>query len=176
MDTTHSERRSVVNKRQSDLRLNFTLLSNVRCRPFELWVLFLVFLIFSLQGWFRNSFNFLSCGTDRNRNSFNYRGIKIFVSQSFTCCHFRVDAIIVPIYLPNLEESKGNLSMRKAFLPAFSAPLPLTDSLSLRPFLPLFPENTPVFSLRLAPPIFSCHLSVGRLVTVSPVPPASAWL
>lgn len=132
--------------------------------PFELWILFLVFLIFYLQGCFRDSLDFLSCGADRNRNYLNYMGIKIFVSQSFTFCHFRINVIIVPIYLPNLEKSKGSLSMGRAF------PVPLW----LLPWACLLFHlcfwRTPCTLPPSAPPIFTCHLCVGRLVTASPVP------
>lgn len=79
---------------------------------------------FYSQGCLRDSLGSLSYGADRNRySSLNHMGVKILVSQSFTFCHFRINVIVVPIYLPNLEKSKGILSMGKPFVLAFPAPL-----------------------------------------------------
>lgn len=81
---------------------------------------------FYSQGCLRDRLGFLSYGADRNRHSsLNHMGIKILVSQSFTFCHFRINVIIVLIYLPNLEKSRGILSMGKASLLAFPVPLRL---------------------------------------------------
>lgn len=56
MDATHSERMPAVNKLQSDLPLNFTLLSDVQRRPSASWASVPVFLVVSLHGWFGSSF------------------------------------------------------------------------------------------------------------------------
>lgn len=109
--------------------LNGTLLSNAKM--ISLWVVGIVpdFSDFLLT----RKPQFLSCGADRNRNYLNYMGTKIFVSHCFTFCHFRINVVIVPIYiyLPNLEKSKGNLSKRKAFLLAYPIPLWLLPGVCL---------------------------------------------
>lgn len=148
--------------------LNGMLLSNAKM--ISLWVVEIVpdfsdFLLIRKP-------QFLSCGADRNRNYLNHTGTKIFVSHRFTFCHFRINVVIVPIYiyLPNLEKSKGNLSKRKAFL----LTLPhssLAASWSLPSFSPLFSENMPVYAVSPScPSVFTCLLWVGKLVTASPIP------
>lgn len=106
--------------------LNVMLLSN-NVKMIFLWIVGIIpgLSDFYSQGCFRDSFSFLLYGADRNRHFSFYMSIKIFVNQSVTFCHFRINVIIVPIYLPNLEKSEGNLSMGKAFLLAFPVPLRL---------------------------------------------------
>lgn len=169
MDTIHSVWTSAVNK-QYVWSVGWTAccFQMLKWYPFELWEFFLVFLIFHLQG----SLNFLSCGADRNRNSLNYMGTKIFVSHRFTFCHSRINVGIVPIYiyLPNLEKSKGSLSKRKAFLLAYPVPLWLLPGACLLSHLCFRRICLSTLSLHLAPPVFTCHLCVGKLVTASPIP------
>lgn len=130
--------------------LNVKLLSNMEM--ISLWFVGIVpgLSDFYSQGCLRDSLSFLSCGADRNRySSLNHMGVKILVSQSFTFCHFRINVIVVPIYLPNLEKSKGILSMGKPFVLAFPVPLwllPWTRLLFHLCFL-----KTPLLSYSIVP-------------------------
>lgn len=167
MDTIHSEWTPAVNKQCVwSVGWMARCFQMLKWYPFESWELFLFFLIFYLQG----SLDFLSCGADGNRNASNYTGIKISVSHRFTLRHCRINVVIVPIYidLPNLEKLKGNLSDGKAFLLAHPVPL---CCLSCLLFHLCFQRIClPTLSLHLAPPIFTCHLCVGKLGTASPIP------
>lgn len=99
--------------------LNSVLLSNAKTIP--LWVVGIVS-GFSTYKEASTSFHVVQTG---NRISLNYTGINIFVSHHFTFCPFRINVVIVPIYicLPNLGKSEGSLSEGTAFLLAYPVPL-----------------------------------------------------
>lgn len=78
---------------------------------------------FCSQGCFMGSLGFPLYGADRKRHaSLNHMGIKLLASQSFTFYHFRINVIIVPIYLPIVERQPVSGESFPADFPCLSLP------------------------------------------------------